>query len=273
MVGVGVATVLLDLFLSSYYTLFVYLSDWYATYWYAKGFLKRSKSSIKADASGRDKWSMVTENFGIIFCTLFPVSWLLAKLFLPDKVLNLDYSFRPIHTLISQIGIYACFDTWYYFIHRFVHQTPYLYKAIHKRHHDMLPINTYVTGHAEILENLIFTSPGLCLWIFSYFNIVETPNAWAMIISFISLANDFALVHVGYYDNWILYLINPFSFVFQVCTGTIGMYSRHELHHNLFTRNYAPMSPWIDRLLGTCTEYSKEHWGITFQEEQKENSN
>ena len=62
----------------------------------------------------------------------------------------------------NSVNIYfsVCFDSIYYFIHRFVHETPVLYKvpwreldtklivvqSIHKRHHDLLPVDVFLTG-------------------------------------------------------------------------------------------------------------------------------
>ena len=46
-------------------------------------------------------------------------------------------------------------------------------------------------GRAEILENIVLTTPGVFLWTVLYLNLATTPNAWAILIPSVSLVNDF----------------------------------------------------------------------------------
>jgi len=257
----------LNFILVVHYTTYIVLSDKYAMFLYRKGLLTRCKESVEKH-KGRKGWSIVAENFFVSFVTLLPVSWYVVKTVLP-VLASVDTSFKVVEVWCSLCGIYICFDVWYYFTHRFVHQNAFLYRYIHKRHHDTTPVDSYITGHAEVLENLLFTTPGVYIWAVIYLNAVHTPNLWAIVIPVLSLLNDFVLVHIGFYDTALLYAINPFSYIVQLTLASRQLCARHELHHNLVRRNYSPMLPWCDVIFGTGKKAEKQEWGITFVHEQR----
>jgi sterol desaturase/sphingolipid hydroxylase (fatty acid hydroxylase superfamily) len=267
--SVALVAIAMDLYLCAHLVAFMCFVDKYASFMYKKGYLTRCKSSISEasiKSDGRKGWAMLLENYYTAFITFYPSVWYLVNKLLP-VIDNLDFTFKPINTWISLCGIYICFDSIYYFIHRFVHETPVLYKSIHKRHHDLLPVDVFLTARAEIVENVLFSTPGLLLWSYLVLNL-QTPNVWTILIPVVSILHDFSIVHSGYYDSFYLYIVNPLSFIVQYTVGSRGMASRHENHHNLFTKNYAPFLPWFDRIFGTGKEFDHTHWNITYASEQ-----
>jgi len=252
-----------------YYCAFLILSDKYASFLYSKGLLTRLKSSImEGGATGRKGWSVLMENFVNALTTFSIPIWYIVTTLLPI-IDRLDYSFKPIQTWISLCGIYVCFDFCYYITHRIVHEVPWLYKAIHKRHHEFTNIDSYTTGRADVIENIIFTSPGMLLWGYLCINLVAIPNAWMILIPAVSLLHDFALAHIGYYDTFLLHLINPVAFIWQYTLFSLKFSTRHELHHLTLTKNYSPFTPWMDEIFGTGVSYKKEQYKVTYAGEQK----
>jgi len=252
----------------THYSLYVVAADKYGMFLYKKGLLKRCKESVPME-QGRKGWGLLMENWAIAFITLSPVIYYAVRNLYPH-LHDLDLSFKPLHTWFWLCAIYFCFDGWYYFAHRFVHENPTLYRAIHKRHHEHTPVDTYSTGRAHIIENVLFTTPGVFLWELAYFSLAGPKfNAWEIVIPVLSLLNDFALVHVGYYDTMLLYAINPFSYFMQLTIGVRSMCARHEIHHNTITRNYGPMWPFFDRLFGTAKPVEVKDWSITYESEKK----
>eukprot|EP00026_Physarum_polycephalum_P013431 Phypoly_transcript_13830.p1 GENE.Phypoly_transcript_13830~~Phypoly_transcript_13830.p1 ORF type:complete len:276 (+),score=14.18 Phypoly_transcript_13830:71-898(+) len=245
---------------------YIYWADKYASWLYIKGLTTKNKSSINYDISGRDYKRMLWENFVVGISTgLFP-AWVLAHYLLQHT--TIDFSMKLLETWLAMISLYFCFDTWYFFSHKFVHTIPCLYKAIHKHHHDLLPIDAYTTARAEFSENLIMTSPGAALWVFVYFNVVQVPNIWSLLIPVFSVTSDVVLGHVGYYDTIYLYAINPFSLIVQYSFfSKSGLATRHELHHYYFTKNFSPLLPWMDRIFGTNIDPVPDRWNVTYEDE------
>eukprot|EP00026_Physarum_polycephalum_P013755 Phypoly_transcript_14194.p1 GENE.Phypoly_transcript_14194~~Phypoly_transcript_14194.p1 ORF type:complete len:284 (+),score=27.49 Phypoly_transcript_14194:69-920(+) len=266
------ATLVLDISVSLYYINYIYWADKYGAWLYSKGLTTRCKSSINYDTSRRNYREMILEDFFTAVTTFMAPSWYMATKIAPVYE-TIDFSFKPFETWLSLVALYVFFDTWYFFTHRLVHEIPAVYTTIHKRHHDTLPVDTYVVGRAEILENLILTTPGVMIWAFVYLNFAPAPNVWAIFIPVVSLTSDFVLVHVGYYDTIYMYALNPFSLVVQYSLFSSGNVTRHELHHNLFTKNYSPMFPWFDRIFGTIAEATPNYWGITVADEREKQNN
>eukprot|EP00026_Physarum_polycephalum_P012486 Phypoly_transcript_12800.p1 GENE.Phypoly_transcript_12800~~Phypoly_transcript_12800.p1 ORF type:complete len:293 (+),score=28.92 Phypoly_transcript_12800:66-881(+) len=258
----------LDLSTVFYYLTYVYWADKYGAWLYSKGLTTRLQSSINYATAGRNYKAMMLEEFFVMFITFFPAAWVLVHHVLPVYE-SLDFSFKLFETWGSLLGIYFCFDTWYFVFHKLFHEIPWLYKTVHKRHHDMLPIDSYVTARAEIFENLILSTPGIVIWALVYLHSAQVPNAWAILVPITSLTSDFVLVHIGYYDTIYMYAINPISLVVQYSFFSSGNIPRHELHHNLFTKNYSPMLPWLDRIFGSVAEPAQEKWKFSYATEKK----
>ncbi|TPX67046.1 hypothetical protein SpCBS45565_g04000 [Spizellomyces sp. 'palustris'] len=247
------------------------LIDWWASKLYAAGYLKRRSKSMTKDKKEAERQSplRIWENAVRYWVTVVGVVIYIVHKALPvlDKV---DYSFKVVETWASLCLIYITFDFLYYFTHRFVHEVPVLYQSIHKRHHEDIPVDAYTTGHAELLENFIFTFPGVLVWAVLYMNTVDVPNAWAITLPVLSLTSDFAMVHVGYFDNILLNVLNPLSYIMQLSLGARQMYARHELHHLAVKKNYGPMLPYWDMIFGTQKEVVEAEWGLTAQGEKSQ---
>ncbi|KAI9105213.1 hypothetical protein DFS34DRAFT_588563 [Phlyctochytrium arcticum] len=116
-----------------------------------------------------DMHRYTSENFWDLFVTsLLPVFLLVKHILSRVATEGLDWSFHPVDIILSTTAIYLCFDTFHYFAHRLLHgvTVPSLYRAIHKRHHEEVPVHIYhITGKANFLESVLASSPGMTAWV------------------------------------------------------------------------------------------------------------
>ncbi|KAI9021884.1 hypothetical protein DFJ74DRAFT_670803 [Hyaloraphidium curvatum] len=260
---------------ASYAVCFV-ASLWYGFYqWavdkYAAWLFRRTKLGVKRrslvkpedEPLGRNRafWTHFVENVLIYQATLFVPIWYLIREVVADKwntgQVDLEWhgDLKGIASLAGMIiAVYMAFDTGYYHTHWLVHNVPTLYKAIHRRHHELLPVQVYVSARAEIIENLVFVSPWLTAFVWCLLNgyIPGGLNVPNILLTILTLSADFSFVHLGYEDHWALYLANPLSIFMMLVPGRRGFVAGHEHHHTLLLCNYAPLSKFWDLVWGTA---------------------
>ncbi|KAI9320308.1 hypothetical protein DFJ73DRAFT_967229 [Zopfochytrium polystomum] len=163
-----------------------------------------------------------------------------------------DFTFKPLDILASNLIVYLSFDTVYYFAHRILHESPFLYRTIHKRHHDSLPVHVFLTAKAHILENVIAVSPAMILWNFITMTFITKGvfNFWTIMLPNLTMIMEFNTAHAGYLDHWTMYVVSPLQCI-KILPFARRVAAEHENHHLMVTKNYAPMFRHFDLLGGT----------------------
>ncbi|KAI9333367.1 hypothetical protein DFJ73DRAFT_764427 [Zopfochytrium polystomum] len=222
-------------------------TDWL---YYDLKLIKRRQPLGKVDKQERNLW----ENFSDLALLTFPPLLILAPTAVKAITTGtIDFSFKPLHILASNLLIYIGFDSIYYFVHRSYHEIPFLYRTIHKRHHETLPVHVFVTAKAYYLENLLAVTPGLICWVLATNALLTkgTFNFWTYIIPALTLIMEFNTGHSGYLDHWTLYVTSPLQYTIKMLPFARTLSAEHEIHHISVNKNYAPVFRLFDILGGS----------------------
>ncbi|GLJ42088.1 hypothetical protein SUGI_0871590 [Cryptomeria japonica] len=135
------------------------------------------------------------------------------------------------------------FDTWQYFLHRYMHHNKFLYRTVHSRHHKLIVPWPFGALYNHPLEGLLLDTIGGAV---SYLLSGMTPRASIFFFSFATIkgVDD----HCG-----ILLHGNPFHIIFHNNTAY------HDIHHQLHGLKYNFSQPFFifwDKLLGTHMPYT-----------------
>ena len=135
-------------------------------------------------------------------------------------------------------------DTMFYWTHRSLHASPWLYKHVHKQHHRFRFTHALASEFAHPLEDalnagctllgplLLGAHMGL-FWLYGYIKLSQTVES-----------------HSGY--------VVPFPFsVWSMSSELAGENGRHEWHHSRNVGNYGGFFNWWDRAMGTDAAYEK----------------
>lgn len=227
------------------------LEQWTNYLYFTAKILKRRTPLGKMTSDRRH----LLENFGDLACLTFPPMFVLAYHIVPKVLENgldaIDFSIRPVDISLSVIGIYICFDVFYYTVHRALHEIPFLYQTIHKRHHEDVPVHLFLTGKAEYIENLLAVSPGVTAWIVLTLTLSPTLNLWTLLLPSLTLIMEFNTGHAGYLDHWLLYIMSPLQYIVKVLPTARWVAKEHEEHHLRLRKNYAPIFNLLDRIGGS----------------------
>ncbi|EXB43457.1 Sphingoid base hydroxylase 2 [Morus notabilis] len=132
------------------------------------------------------------------------------------------------------------YDTWFYFLHRLLHQNKFLYKHIHAQHHRVIVPYAFAANYHHPLEGLFLDVIGGAL---SVSLSGMSPRASIFFFSFatIKAVDD----HCG---SWL-----PFHILF----GNNNVF--HAVHHQLYGSKYNFSTIFFvhwDQILGTYLPYS-----------------
>jgi len=138
------------------------------------------------------------------------------------------------------VGCFFVEDFYFYWIHRLLHAS-FIYKRIHKIHHDHAapfgiageyahPVETVFLGFGTIFGPLIFCRHMFVLWVWLFFRVFQVVEA-----------------HSGYDFPWSPAHWIPFW----------GGSEFHDYHHETFSGNYASTFTIWDRVFGTDQSYKE----------------
>ena len=155
--------------------------------------------------------------------------------------LSTSVPFPSLWTMASQIAIFFVMeDTWHYWTHRAMHISPFLYKNIHKIHHQYSAPFGLAAEYASPIEVLMlgFGTVGLpILWCAMTGNLhILTMYLWIALRLFQAID-----AHSGYEFPLSLHHFLPFW------AGA----DHHDTHHERFVGNYASSFRWWDYMLDT----------------------
>lgn len=155
--------------------------------------------------------------------------------------LSTTVPFPPWWKMAYQIAIFfVCEDAWHYWNHRMMHQSPFLYKNIHKIHHQYSAPFGLAAEYASPIEVMMLG-----------FGTVFSPILWCAITGDLHILTMYIWIvlrlfqaidaHSGYEFPWSLHHFLPFW------AGA----DHHDTHHEKFIGNYASSFRWWDAVLDT----------------------
>jgi len=174
------------------------------------------------------------------FTVELPQIWLfhpLAQFF----GLSTTVPFPSLFTMAYQIAAFFVMeDAWHYWSHRMMHSIPFLYKNVHKIHHQYSapfglaaeyasPIEVFVLGFGTVVCPILWCA-------FTGDLHILTMYSWIVLRLFQAID-----AHSGYEFPWSLHHFLPFW------AGA----DHHDVHHEKFIGNYASSFRWWDYLLDT----------------------
>ncbi|RYN74089.1 Methylsterol monooxygenase [Alternaria tenuissima] len=155
--------------------------------------------------------------------------------------LETSVPFPSIYKMAYQIAIFFVFeDAWHYWAHRAMHASSFLYKNIHKIHHQYSAPFGLAAEYASPIEVMIlgFGSVGVPIVFCAITKDLHILTMYVWIIFRLSQAID---AHSGYEFPWSLHHFLPFW------AGA----EHHDVHHEKFIGNYASSFRWWDFVLDT----------------------
>jgi methylsterol monooxygenase len=155
--------------------------------------------------------------------------------------LTTSVPFPSVYTMAYQIAIFFVLeDAWHYWAHRAMHASSFLYKNIHKIHHQYSAPFGIAAEYASPIEVMILG-----------FGTVGCPIVWCAITKDLHILTMYTWIvlrvfqavdaHSGYEFPWSLHHFFP------VWAGA----EHHDVHHEKFIGNYASSFRWWDFVLDT----------------------
>ena len=138
---------------------------------------------------------------------------------------------------LEYIAYFVTFDTWFYWLHRWMHNEPY-YKWIHKLHHRSTSTNLLTTLSVHPFES--FINGG---WMVIFITLYDVHPAAMALIGPTNIIMGL-YVHSGYelFPRW----WNKSWTTKWFITATF-----HDQHHKFFTANFGGYTTVWDRICGT----------------------
>jgi len=226
------------------------LEKWTDYLYFDKKILKRRTALGRMTSERR----VLAENWGDTFCLILAPAIVLAHVLIANVLEHgLDFSIRPLDLVLGTISIYVCFDLNYFFVHRMLHDNPYLYKNIHKRHHTDMPVHIFLATKANYLENIMAISPIISAWVATAVYMFSRPssNVWSILLPALTLVMEFNTAHTGYQDHFLLYVMSPLQWFVKMLPYARWATQDHEEHHLKLKKNYAPIFTILDRWNGS----------------------
>jgi sterol desaturase/sphingolipid hydroxylase (fatty acid hydroxylase superfamily) len=215
---------------------FCYLGDMRG--WFAKYKLPRTKRMIPSPELVRTcvRDALINQ----VFKT--PILLYLGVNFIP--VSPQSTSCPSLVTLFLYFTGSLLWNSWgFYIAHRTLHEFPYLYQNIHKKHHNFVGTVSIAAEHAHPLEDLLANSIPTIGFAVAF----QVPQP----VWFVWLAARLIETyhgHSGYMDSRILKSI-----------GLCGNSRHHDFHHTVNQGNYG--GPMQDYFLGTMGPYMHQNGG------------
>ena len=189
-----------------------------------------SRSQMKSEIL----WSTVTSLIFAFSGVLMVVSWQKGWTQLYTSWDEYTWVWIPISFLIGLL----LHDTYYYWLHRWMHQSRSIYLLVHKVHHDSIITNAMTSFSFHPIES-IFQAIIIPLIVF------VIPMHWSVLLLLLVLMTVSGTVnHAGAEVYTVKWKTHP------LWKWVIGA-SHHDLHHKKFNHNYGLYFTFWDRWMGT----------------------
>jgi len=155
--------------------------------------------------------------------------------------LSTTVPFPSVYKMAYQIAIFFVLeDAWHYWAHRAMHASSFLYKNIHKIHHQYSAPFGLAAEYASPIEVMIlgFGTVGVPIVFCAITKDLHILTMYIWIVFRVFQAID---AHSGYEFPWSLHHFLPFW------AGA----EHHDVHHEKFIGNYASSFRWWDFVLDT----------------------
>lgn len=140
------------------------------------------------------------------------------------------------YEIISGIVMILISDTWFYWLHRWMHH-PKAYKYVHALHHKSLDVNPFTSNSFHVLEAI-----GLTIWVLPLVLFMPISTSTLGVVQAVGTFNNLKS-HLGYEFFPKLFRIPPFN---MLITAT-----NHSLHHTQYNGNYGLFFRFWDIICGT----------------------
>jgi len=148
---------------------------------------------------------------------------------------------------ISFLGALFIHETYYYWLHRWMHLSPKIYRAVHKVHHDSVSTSVWTSFSFHPIESLLqaIIIPAIVFIIPMHWVVLIVLLIWMTISTMIN--------HAGveiYPSAWRKN---------KLMKWFIGS-THHDIHHRRFTKNFGLYFTFWDVWMGTESEEFDERW-------------
>jgi Delta7-sterol 5-desaturase len=236
----------------SIYETFVYANSTYfrftilcfLIFWVA---LKDRLVHFRIQPRPKTKTKIILREIGYNFSTFLAIaitSWFVDTVILNGRYgLFYDNSYKNIsdygwiYFFLSVFLLLVFEDTYFYWVHRFLHH-PKIYHRIHKIHHHSIDPNPFTTYSFHPLEAaILFFGQVLAT------SIIPVHD-WAVSIWLLLTLLNAIVIHLGYeiYPKW---------FTQSGLTNWKTPSTHHNMHHEKFNGNYSLIFTWWDKLMRT----------------------
>ena len=155
--------------------------------------------------------------------------------------MQISVPFPPWWKMAYQIAIFFVLeDAWHYWTHRWMHEVAFLYKNIHKIHHQYSAPFGMAAEYASPIEVMMLG-----------FGTVGVPILWCVVTKDLHILTMYLWIvfrlfqaidaHSGYEFPWSLHHFLP------IWAGA----EHHDVHHEKFVGNYASSFRWWDYYMNT----------------------
>lgn len=145
------------------------------------------------------------------------------------------------HWLVSAVGfvvVLVLVDTWFYWLHRYLHENRFLYRTVHRIHHGSVDVTPLAGNRFHPVELFLITLPN------AFLPVLVLLSPWVYVAAFaVSLLNN-VHAHCGY--ELLPTFWNRIPILKHKTTSL-----HHNMHHERSQGNYALYFTWWDRLMGT----------------------
>lgn len=150
---------------------------------------------------------------------------------------DLDPRFWPVIPFKFAFYVLAA-EVWFYCAHRLFHWSPWLYKTIHKKHHEHSNVISFCTLYVHPLEHVLINLGAVFIGPVIWRTDIVTLIIWMNIATLNAVMSHSGVVH-PWYPQFIQNIIHA-----------------HDFHHSHFTCHYGAIG-LLDRLFQTEIIYPK----------------
>jgi sterol desaturase/sphingolipid hydroxylase (fatty acid hydroxylase superfamily) len=199
---------------------------------YVTSSVRNSFSKKGAQIKRELTWASISSLVFAILCTLSVILYNRGWTALYKDI----HRYSLIYLILSPIVVLVAYETYYYWLHRFMHNRS-IYRFVHKVHHESIEPTVFSAFSFHPLEAFL-------QFIFFPLIIVLIPlHIGALAIVFTVLTVSAMINHAGvevYGKGWVIKHI-------------IGS-SHHDLHHREFKTNFGLNLTWWDKAMKTSSK-------------------